>query len=87
MKLIKIKKNDGELVKKFGKVEAVIDPDSKDETHYLRGMSSLHPIDGESFKMASNAKEAAENIDKMISIYKKHIADLEKAKKWFLSNK
>lgn len=87
MKLIKIKKNDGELVKKFGKVEAVIDPDSKYQTHGLRGMSSFHPIDGESFKMAGNAKEAAENIDKMISIFKKHINDLEAAKKWFLSNK
>ena len=85
MKLVRVnKKDDNRIVKKFGKVEAAIDPEGEWNKYYLIGESQF--MNGESFKIAKTNKEGAENIDKYISLYKQHIKELEQAKKWFLAN-
>lgn len=87
MKLIRINKKDASdkrITKKFGKVEAAIDPEGQWGKYYLIGESQF--MNGESFKIAQNNKEGAENIDKYIRLYKQHIKELEQAKKWFLEN-
>lgn len=85
MKLVRvIKKDDKRMIKRFGKVEAAIDPEGEWNKYYLRGESNF--MNGEEFKIAKTNKEGAENIDKYIRLYKQHIKELEQAKKWFLEN-
>ena len=83
MKVFKIRKTDSKATKTFGTVVAFVDPDDRDEMHYI---NAKDPLDGVVFKMARSGKESAENMDKMISAYKRHIKDLEAARDWFLKN-